>query len=117
MNAKTMVIVCAAAFGMASITPASADTSDPAAVAADALIGRPLCLAATIVGSAIFVVSLPIAATSGSIHTAADALVVTPARATFTRPLGDFDYNTSLGEQTMAKQTKSKTKKARRVAK
>jgi hypothetical protein len=33
-----------------------------------------------------------VAATSGSIHTSAEALVLKPARATFIRPLGDFSY-------------------------
>lgn len=64
---------------------------DPAAVVVDTVVVRPLCLAATVLGSAFFVVSLPVAATSKSIHRSAHALVVRPARATFTRPLGDFD--------------------------
>ena len=36
------------------------------------------------------VVALPFAATSGSVKKTADTLVVHPAAATFTRPLGDF---------------------------
>jgi hypothetical protein len=35
-------------------------------------------------------VSLPIAAASRSIRSTANTLVVSPAQATFTRPLGDF---------------------------
>jgi hypothetical protein len=73
-------------------TMAQASFSDgsPEAVTADVLLVRPFCLVATIVGSAVFVVSLPAAAISKSTDKAADALVKGPAKATFTRPVGDF---------------------------
>ncbi|HWI58985.1 MAG TPA: hypothetical protein VNZ22_17300, partial [Bacillota bacterium] len=89
MKAKILTVACAAAVGLASSSVAKADTTDPTAVAADALVGRPACFVATVVGSAIFVVSLPVAAISKSVKSAAQALVVTPAYATFKRPLGD----------------------------
>src|SRR4051794_29808869 len=57
----------------------------------DVAIVRPVCLAATAIGSVFFVLSLPIAAMSRSTKKAAHVLVVTPAKATFTRPLGDMD--------------------------
>ena len=60
-------------------------------VAADALVVRPTCLVATIVGSVVFVVALPWAAASKSIKKTANALVVAPANATFSRPMGDMD--------------------------
>ena len=60
-------------------------------MATDALVIRPACLVATVVGSAFFVVSLPVAALSKSVKKTANALVVKPANATFTRPLGDMD--------------------------
>jgi hypothetical protein len=60
-------------------------------MAADAIVVRPACLVATIVGSAVFVVALPAAAISGSVKKAANTLVVKPANATFTRPLGDME--------------------------
>jgi hypothetical protein len=41
-------------------------------------------------GSVVFVAALPFAAASGSIKATAHTLVVDPAKATFTRPLGDF---------------------------
>jgi hypothetical protein len=59
--------------------------------AADALVVRPACLAATVVGSAVFVVALPAALISKSVKKTANTLVVKPANATFTRPLGDLD--------------------------
>ncbi len=57
----------------------------------DVILARPLCLAATALGSAFFVLSLPIALPTKSVNRSAQALVVTPAKATFTRPLGDFE--------------------------
>ena len=60
-------------------------------MAADVLVVRPACLVATVVGSAVFVVALPAAAMSKSVKKAADTLVVKPANATFTRPLGDME--------------------------
>jgi hypothetical protein len=62
-------------------------------VTADALVMRPLLFATTVAGSAVFVACLPVAAISRSIKPTAQSLVVTPARATFARPLGDFDYH------------------------
>lgn len=82
------VLALAAAF---SIPARSARANDAGSITADILVGRPLCLVATIVGGAVFVLALPVAATSGSIDGTAEALVLKPARATFTRPLGDFD--------------------------
>jgi len=90
MKTKLITIVCLLALYMAGTNSSFART-DPAMVVADTIIVRPLCLVATIVGSVFFVVSLPVAATSGSIQRAADVLVIGPAEATFTRPLGDLD--------------------------
>lgn len=61
------------------------------AVAVDAAVVRPACFVATVLGAALFAVTLPVAATSKSIKQTADALVVKPAQATFTRPLGDLE--------------------------
>jgi len=60
-------------------------------VAVDAVIVRPFCLAGTIIGSTFFVISLPWAAASKSVHQARRALIVKPWNATFNRALGDFD--------------------------
>jgi hypothetical protein len=57
----------------------------------DVVVARPLCLAATAIGSAFFVISLPFALMTKSVNRSAEALVITPAKATFTRPLGDFE--------------------------
>jgi hypothetical protein len=57
----------------------------------DAAIGRPLGLATTIVGTGLFVVTLPFTAPSGDVGPAARALMGDPAGWTFLRPLGRSD--------------------------
>ena len=95
MKIKIIGVISALAIGLAGTTRSFAGDrpppADPAAIMVDTLLVRPLCLAATVIGGAVFVISLPVAATSKSVHRAAEALVVRPAEATFTRPLGDFD--------------------------
>lgn len=92
MKTKAVGILCAAALVMGGATPCPAVSSgSPEAVAADAVLARPVCFAATVVGSVLFVASLPAALISKSTKQAAKALVVTPAELTFTRPLGEFD--------------------------
>ncbi len=56
----------------------------------DALILRPLSLAATVVGSAVFIVSLPFSALGRNTGSAFDFLVADPFLFTFSRPLGEF---------------------------
>jgi len=92
MKTKLLTVLLVFAFLFTFAGPAAAADEDSGmAMIADAVIARPLCLAATAVGSVFFVLTLPIAATTKSVNRAAHAMVVTPARATFTRPLGDFD--------------------------
>ena len=69
----------------------STTTTDPAYVTWDILVLRPVCFAFTVAGSALFVISLPVAATSKSVHQVAQTLVVRPAKATFIRPIGYVD--------------------------
>jgi hypothetical protein len=91
MKRKLVIMLCALPIGLANVTPVSAGSeNDGAAMIADVVIARPLCLAATAIGSAFFILSLPFSLSSKKVGKAAQALVKTPARATFTRPLGDF---------------------------
>jgi len=76
--------------GMGNISFSRADDYDAIASITDVALVRPGCFIATVIGSAVFVVALPFAAASGSIGKTADTLVMTPAQATFTRPVGDF---------------------------
>jgi hypothetical protein len=89
MKAKLLSAFLVAAMCTMCATPASA--VDDLSMVGDVLVVRPACFVATIVGSAIFVLSLPVAASSRSIRKAAHTFVVRPARATFTRPLGDLE--------------------------
>lgn len=75
---------------MGNLTVSRAGQDDDIATITDVALVRPGCFLATLLGSAVFVVALPIAACSGSVHSTAETLVVGPAQATFTRPLGDF---------------------------
>jgi len=58
----------------------------------DLVLLRPLGLAATVIGTAFFVVSLPFSILGGNTGEAAQKLMVEPAKYTFTRPLGAEDY-------------------------
>jgi hypothetical protein len=57
---------------------------------ADLLLVRPLGIVATVLGCAVFVVSLPFSALGGNTKQASQKLVKEPAEFTFTRPLGSF---------------------------
>ncbi len=89
---KTRFLIAGFVLAFSFFTVTSTRAEDEVAVVTDALVARPACLVATVVGSVIFVVALPVAATSGSIDSTADVLVKRPAWATFKRPLGDFTF-------------------------
>ena len=91
MKTRLLTIVCALAVGFGAATSARAYDTGPATVIADTVVVRPVCLAATAIGSVFFVASLPLALVSKSVKKSANTLVVGPAKATFTRPLGDMD--------------------------
>jgi hypothetical protein len=60
------------------------------AMTADLLVVRPLGIVASVVGTAVFIVSLPFSALGGNTKIACQKLVKDPAKFTFKRPLGDF---------------------------
>jgi hypothetical protein len=92
MRAKLLTTICVLAVGLGSATSSMAGDSEASMeAAADALVVRPVCFAATVVGSAVFVVALPAALISKSVKKTANLLVAKPANATFTRPLGDME--------------------------
>jgi hypothetical protein len=64
------------------------DDPSALAMAGDLVVARPLGLAITAVGAAVFVVSLPFSILGGSVEQAAETLVQGPARQTFMRCLG-----------------------------
>jgi hypothetical protein len=65
--------------------------NSPEAMAIDFVFVRPLGAAATLAGSVLFLVSWPFSALGGNSDEAMDSLVLSPARFTFQRPLGEFD--------------------------
>ncbi len=58
------------------------------AMTGDALFVRPVMLGMTIVGAAVYIISLPFSALGGNMEEAGETLVIGPARATFVRCLG-----------------------------
>jgi hypothetical protein len=59
-------------------------------MAGDALVARPLGLCTTVIGGALFLVSLPFSALGGNVGPAFDYLLADPFQFTFNRPLGEF---------------------------
>ena len=90
MKNKMILVLCALTFGFGSVNSARAEIDKSLDAVGDIALVRPGCFVATVLGSAVFIVALPFAAMSGSVHQTADTLVVHPAQATFTRPVGDF---------------------------
>lgn len=91
MKTKLVSALCVAMV-LTTATPCLADTTDDSvAVIADVTLVRPGCFIATVIGSAFFVVALPFAAASKSVKSTANTLVIKPAKATFTRPVGDMN--------------------------
>lgn len=96
---RLWILVATLAFCMGAANPAlaahdSTQTSyAPSAVAmgVDALIIRPVSLVATVVGTGLFIVSLPFSALGMNVGQAGTKLVVDPAAYTFLRPLGQFE--------------------------
>jgi hypothetical protein len=92
MNNKLLISgICVLAMLLSTSAPAfAAGDNDAVSVAVDVVVARPVSFALTVVGSALFVVSLPVAITAGGVDKVAKTLVVGPAKDTFTRPLGDL---------------------------
>ncbi len=78
----------AAGFGAEMDGPGSNGEPTPATMVADTLIARPLYAAATILGTAVFLVALPFSALGRNVKESANALVVGPAQGLLTRCLG-----------------------------
>ena len=61
------------------------------AMIADGLLLRPAGIVATVLGTAVFVVTLPFSIPTKSVDKAAQKLIVDPVRYTFVRPLGQIE--------------------------
>lgn len=92
MKTKSVTLLCALAIGLAGTAgSAAAPVKETINKATDIVIVRPLGFTSMLVGSVLFVVSLPVTAITKTVKPTAKALVVEPARKTFHRPLGDLD--------------------------
>ena len=89
MKTKLLTALCAFAL-LSSAIPASAGEEKTLNALADVALVRPGCMVATVGGTALFIVAFPFAAMSKSVKKTAHDLVAVPAKATFTRPVGDF---------------------------
>ena len=66
------------------------------AIIADGLLLRPGGIVATVLGTVVFVVTLPFSIPTRSVDKAAQKLIVDPAKYTFVRPLGQIESGKPL---------------------
>lgn len=85
------LVFAASASAMAGDTHNGGPAPSAEAMAADVVLVRPLTLVATVLGTGLFIVSLPFSILGGNVDDAGRNLVLKPAKSTFIRPLGDFD--------------------------
>jgi hypothetical protein len=90
MRKKLLTVLCVSLVSLGSVNTSRASDDHAMDAIADVTLVRPGCFVATVIGSVFFVVALPFATVSGSVKQTANTLVVQPAQATFTRPVGDF---------------------------
>jgi hypothetical protein len=97
LKKRFLIVMLAVTLIMSLAGPSLASSQKPSiedpagAMAVDLLFIRPVGIAATIVGGALFIVSLPCSALGGNVGEAGQRLVVDPALFTFDRPLGQLD--------------------------
>ncbi len=95
---RVMAGLLAVSFILSPVTTSAQDdtiTGDKGSdMLVDLVLVRPISLAATLIGMAAFVVSLPFTIPSNSVKDAGENMIVPPASATFKRPLGEFNENT-----------------------
>lgn len=86
------VLALAVGSAQAQVTQDVDTSPSGVAMAADLLLVRPLGLVATVLGSGLFVLQLPLSLVQGEPPLEpARKLVVAPAEFTFSRPLGDME--------------------------
>jgi hypothetical protein len=89
MKTKLLTALCALTV-LSTASNAVAEDEKSLDALADVALVRPGCFVATVGGTALFIACLPFAAMSKSVKKTAHTLIVSPAKATFTRPVGDF---------------------------
>lgn len=87
--ASTLILTgTAPSLGLAQFENSIEDRPGEIAMIGDAAIARPVLLASTLIGTGLFIVTLPFSALGGNIPEAGEYLVAAPARSTFLRCLG-----------------------------
>jgi len=88
---KTVAILLAIMIIFTASAVFAKDKPGAANIIGDMVLLRPLGVCSLVIGTAFFIVSLPIAAISQSTKQTAEVLVADPFKFTFTRPLGEID--------------------------
>jgi len=88
---KIIAVILVVAFLLVSV-PVFAGAENEADVMNDTIFARPLGIVSIVGGAALWIVSLPFAAITGSLPKTTETLITNPVRYTFARPIGDFDY-------------------------
>ena len=96
MKKLTVTILIAICIIMTSMPAFGEDRALDATM--DILLVRPVSLAAIVVGTAVFIVSLPFSIPSKSVGATAQTLIVEPFNYTFTRPIGWFSGERMRGK-------------------
>lgn len=91
MKRKWIVLLAAMVIFISAAT-ACAEVTQSDLVVLDVALIRPVGIVSVAIGTALFIVSLPVSIPSGSVGTAANRLVKDSFEYTFIRPVGDFDY-------------------------
>jgi hypothetical protein len=88
---KIVAILLALMIILTSSAVFAKDKPDAGNIIGDMVILRPIGVCTLVIGTAFFIVTLPIAAISQSTKQTAEVLVVDPFKFTFTRPLGEIE--------------------------
>ncbi len=88
---KTVALLLALMIIFTSSAVFAKDKPDAVNVIGDMVLLRPLGVCTLVVGTAFFIVSLPIAVISQSTKQTAEVLVSDPFKFTFTRPLSEIE--------------------------
>jgi len=90
LRTKLVMAVVMLAVSLPGVSLAESITARPSGMEmiADVVLVRPLMIAGTVLGTGVFIVSLPFSALGGNAGEAANTLVATPFQSAFMRCLG-----------------------------
>lgn len=91
LHKKKLIILFFTIIFLTIAVSSAYSASSASDIVGDFFVGRTTSFATMIVGAGVFVVTLPFTLIGGNVGEAGMKLVGNPARATFTRPLGDSD--------------------------